>query len=260
MEALRLSRRSALLFTRTTLRHTTTTTPLLHQRPYLRPFSPSTLTPRLPRHRLPTLRAPRSHSKHLLTNKPTSPGKPSTYDPTPSLKSPPSPSLSLSQRLRKLSREYGWSAVGVYFALSTLDFPFCFTAVRWLGTERIGAWEHQIVEWVKRAVPVQVPHKYRFWEREAVVEGGEGLGEGVGGYDHGVREAEVANTGEKASIWTQLALAYAVHKSFIFIRVPLTAAITPKVVRVLRGWGWDIGKRKSKSVAAGAGTKSVKKD
>lgn len=47
-------------------------------------------------------------------------------------------------------------------------------------------------------------------------------------------------------IWTQLALAYAIHKSFIFIRIPLTAAVTPKVVKVLRGWGWDIGKRRPK--------------
>lgn len=56
------------------------------------------------------------------------------------------------------------------------------------------------------------------------------------------------NALRRAGIWTQLALAYAIHKSFIFIRVPLTAALTPKVVRVLRGWGWDIGKRKPKAV------------
>lgn len=49
-------------------------------------------------------------------------------------------SLSLSQRLKKLSREYGWSAVGVYFALSVLDFPFCFLLVRIVGTDRIGKW------------------------------------------------------------------------------------------------------------------------
>lgn len=49
---------------------------------------------------------------------------------------------------------------------------------------------------------------------------------------------------------TQLALAYAIHKSFIFIRVPLTAALTPKVVKVLRGWGWNIGKRTSKEARA----------
>ena len=58
-------------------------------------------------------------------------------------------------------------------------------------------------------------------------------------------------------IWTQLALAYAIHKSFIFVRVPLTAAVTPKVVKTLRGWGWNIGKRPVKSSGskgAGSGT------
>lgn len=47
-------------------------------------------------------------------------------------------SLSLSARLKKLSREYGWTAVGVYLALSVLDFPFCFLLVRTVGTEKIG--------------------------------------------------------------------------------------------------------------------------
>lgn len=47
-------------------------------------------------------------------------------------------SLSLSQRLKKLSKEYGWTAVGVYFGLSVLDFPFCFLLVKVVGTERIG--------------------------------------------------------------------------------------------------------------------------
>jgi hypothetical protein len=41
---------------------------------------------------------------------------------------------------------------------------------------------------------------------------------------------------------TQLTLAYAIHKSFIFARVPLAAAVTPRVVKVLRSWGWKIGK------------------
>ncbi|RMZ76756.1 hypothetical protein DV737_g4669, partial [Chaetothyriales sp. CBS 132003] len=134
------------------------------------------------------------------------------------------PPLSLSQRLKKLSREYGWAAVGVYFTLSALDFPFCFLAVRTLGTDRIGHWEHVIVS--------------RIDDAEQHV-------------DHGYKEAEAANRGSNASIWTQLALAYAIHKSFIFLRVPLTAAVTPKVVKTLRGWGWNIGtlpKRAPKTV------------
>jgi Protein of unknown function (DUF1279) len=40
--------------------------------------------------------------------------------------------------MRKLSREYGWSALGVYFALTALDFPFCYLFVRQMGTDKIG--------------------------------------------------------------------------------------------------------------------------
>jgi hypothetical protein len=61
----------------------------------------------------------------------------SSPNPTPSLGSP-NENLSLSQRMRKLSREYGWSALGVYIALTALDFPFCYLLVRYLGTDRIG--------------------------------------------------------------------------------------------------------------------------
>lgn len=65
---------------------------------------------------------------------------PRHHDPTPHLGSP-EPAPSLSQRLKQLSREYGWAALGVYFGLSLLDFPFCFLAVRLLGTDRIGHYE-----------------------------------------------------------------------------------------------------------------------
>lgn len=41
-----------------------------------------------------------------------------------------------------MSKEYGWTAVGVYLALSALDFPFCFLFVRMVGTEQIGKCIH----------------------------------------------------------------------------------------------------------------------
>ena len=59
---------------------------------------------------------------------------------------------SLSQKLRKLSREYGWSALGVYLLLSALDFPFCFAAVRLLGADRIGHYEDVILQTVADGV------------------------------------------------------------------------------------------------------------
>ncbi|KAJ5718101.1 hypothetical protein N7488_003747 [Penicillium malachiteum] len=139
---------------------------------------------------------------------------------------------SISARLKKLSREYGWAALGVYLTLSAMDFPICFAMVRLLGVERIGHFEHAVVESVKGVFPSLFPKK------ENQTEEGE-----VGA----IVEAEKSSL-EEASIWTQLALAYAIHKSvFIFVRVPLTAAVTPKVVQTLRRWGWDIGKRKPKT-------------
>lgn len=131
--------------------------------------------------------------------------------PPPPPRSPPDPGqLSLSQRLRKLSREYGWSALGVYLALTALDFPFCFIAVRWLGTDRIGHWEHVAVEWIKTMIPEQV--RARFGELKESLMGrtptsreiSEPIEDGavaapVGLDLHAIEEAERENKGENAS-------------------------------------------------------------
>jgi len=44
----------------------------------------------------------------------------------------------LKGKMAKLSREYGWSVVGIYFALSALDFPFCYLLVKAVGVDKIG--------------------------------------------------------------------------------------------------------------------------
>jgi hypothetical protein len=139
--------------------------------------------------------------------------------------------------MRKLSREYGWSALGVYLLLSALDFPFCFLAVRTLGTDRIGRWEHIILGYIKSVIPPSVLEIKWPWgqkEVEEQVEGSEKVdgridpvkGEmemEIGGkrileehgqdykhepreedgfLNHGVEEAEKANRGDNASMCT----------------------------------------------------------
>lgn len=158
-------------------------------------------------------------------------------------------SLSLSARLKKLSREYGWAAVGIYLSLSVLDFPFCFLLVRTVGTERIAYLEDIVVHNVQKVIPERVQawwREYRQAAKEAKRERTGEVGDELDVIGHGVAEAEQRTKQEGASLATQLALAYAIHKSFIFVRVPLTAAITPKVVKVLRSWGWQIGKKATK--------------
>ena len=133
--------------------------------------------------------------------------------------------------------------------------------------------EHIIVSNVSRFIPQSVKDfwvEYRAALKQARTErhGTEGVDEAIEMAGWGVEEAQVRNqagaskfsldsssTGHgrrdgradrgDAGLGTQLALAYAIHKSFIFLRVPLAAAVTPKVVKVLRGWGWKIGKRRT---------------
>jgi N-terminal acetyltransferase 2 len=123
---------------------------------------------------------------------------------------------SLKERLKKMSREYGWTAVGVYLALSALDFPFCFLAVRLIGTETIGHYEHVVVEGVKGFLkwPIQGSPVAEMVADGAVEEGagGKELEQAnnerkrllddkseVEVVDHGYREAEKANRGDDAS-------------------------------------------------------------
>lgn len=108
---------------------------------------------------------------------------------------------SLSARLKILSREYGWSALFVYLALSALDFPFCFAAVRVLGVERIGYAERVIVDTVKGFFKRLIPLGASSEGHGEGVEGGEAGGGLATRFDddHGVLEATKANEGEGAS-------------------------------------------------------------
>ncbi|KAF9883603.1 hypothetical protein FE257_003156 [Aspergillus nanangensis] len=152
----------------------------------------------------------------------------------------PGKPASLSQRLKMLSKEYGWSALGVYLLLSAMDFPICFAAVHFVGADRMGHYEQVVVDTFKAAVGTVMPSVQEAQATEEAVAGD-------AADDQSVTKAE-KKTGEEASLWTQIVIAYAIHKSLIFIRVPLTAAITPKVVKALRHWGWDLVKGKPKGM------------
>lgn len=104
-------------------------------------------------------------------------------------------SLSFSQRMRKLSREYGWSALGVYLFLSVLDFPLCFLAVRTLGAEKIGHWEHVALEWIREVVP---------WRLSQTRKSGSSVDEQLGSQEgvdggSGVKETEERRKKDAAS-------------------------------------------------------------
>lgn len=154
--------------------------------------------------------------------------------------------------------------------MSAADLPICFGIVRWVGPDRVGEIEHAVLEYIRKTWHTINPLSDKTQvdtvppiEDKATAT----VREGIIGGDIAHAEA-AAKDGSKASeflprfnallvvarlttfrtgLWTELVLAYAIHKSlFVFIRVPLTIAVTPKVVKTLRGWGWEIGKRRPK--------------
>ena len=63
-----------------------------------------------------------------------------------------------------------------------------------------------VVQWVKRAVPLQIPPAWRrggVSDEEKGGPAGDGVEkvDGIAGFDHGVLEAERANKGDSASKW-----------------------------------------------------------
>ena len=182
------------------------------------------------------------------------------------------PNRSLSQRLKDLSRKYGWVALGTYVGLTILDMPFFFLAVRSIGTERIGHYEHAAVQWIKSVLPYELPQiklpqielpQIRWpWQTQPVdgpkeqetVHGNQGpRAEGDSQSSANGEEASMCQTlpaeirlTSLLGLWTQILIAYALHKSFIFLRIPLTIAITPKVAKTLRSWAGTWASRHQK--------------
>ena len=66
--------------------------------------------------------------------------------------------------MRKLSREYGWTVLGVYAALTVADLPFCFLAVKYIGAERVAHAEHVVVGGAKNLLSRFFPD---FFEKES---------------------------------------------------------------------------------------------
>ena len=95
--------------------------------------------------------------------------------------------------------------------LSALDFPFCFLAVKTIGTDTVGHWEHVIVGYVKGLLQWPISGTVQESVGEAVdkidqvvdIKADKRILEEEGQTymveDHGYKEAEKANSGNNAS-------------------------------------------------------------
>lgn len=137
--------------------------------------------------------------------------------------------------LKALMKEYGYSALGVYLTLSMLDLPLCYAIVHTAGREKIEYYENKVKQYFGYGKSDE--ELLRMQEINKIEDENEPQAESEGLFSW--------------FSWTEFAIAYGIHKSvFIFVRVPLTAALTPSIVKTLRRWGFKIGSDKLATTAA----------
>ncbi|EIM20650.1 hypothetical protein WALSEDRAFT_60780 [Wallemia mellicola CBS 633.66] len=129
------------------------------------------------------------------------------------------PPQSLGQRFKQLSQKYGWVAVGVYGAISVLDFSIAFTAVNVIGADKVKLLEDKLLSCF--------------------------------GINTDKDSEKDENTKEERnSLWAMAVLAYGIHKTlFLPPRLALAAGVTPRLVRELQRRGYAIGPNSEKVVA-----------
>ncbi|KAI0048313.1 hypothetical protein FA95DRAFT_1558202 [Auriscalpium vulgare] len=149
---------------------------------------------------------------------------------------PPSPShdtnepTTLSARLKTLIKGYGWYALGVYAAVSVVDFGLSFAGINLLGAEYVSSVVASAKDYVYGLVYSRPPEPGR---------------EGI---EDAAKGAAAGQDGE--GLYAMLVLAYIVHKTLMPVRIGVTAAFTPRLVRWLRQRGW----------AGGEGTKRAARE
>ncbi|GAA6058206.1 hypothetical protein JCM3770_005013 [Rhodotorula araucariae] len=172
----------------------------------------------------------------------------------------------LTQRIKYLFRKHGWTALVVYLVLSAADFAACFLVISAVGADRVRDaedWTLDHLGWRRKGDGHDGAEagKWRravdgFRERRAAHHpsgaaahpspaGAEAVAAGASSGE--VVEADRNERSAYSAYATTAVLAYAVHKTLLLpFRVGLTVAVTPRVVRMLQGWGWKVG------MAAGA--------
>jgi hypothetical protein len=139
-------------------------------------------------------------------------------------------------------KKYGRHALGVYLFLSAIDFGIAFLGVHLVGAERLEAVKDMVMEqWRKFRPALETDNELI---DSATDKAGEVAVDVMERAQEGKEASESGAPAQKkrsrtAMLWAEAALAYTIHKTlFLPVRVGLTAAWTPKLVKwlTLRGW------------------------
>ncbi|BGP08886.1 putative N-terminal acetyltransferase 2 [Rhodotorula toruloides] len=191
--------------------------------------------------------------------------------------------IPLTQKIKYLFRKHGWTALAVYLLLSAIDFGLCFVVIYAVGADRVREAEDWVLDQLKwkRSPEAAVPgeegrlsrayheikefkdqhtrHRIKGPEAHPTPEAAQAAAEGKDAAT--VAAVDKESKKDYSALATTAILAYAIHKTALLpFRVGVTFAITPKVVRMLQGWGFKVGYAAgAPPVAAGAAAGAASK-
>lgn len=145
---------------------------------------------------------------------------------------------------KDLMKEYGFAGLAVYFGLSILDLPFFYLLVHSMGSEKIEYYENKAKQQFGYGITDE-----ELKERQEISKIHQRVEESESNNELTKPDTSWLEFFKSQFSLTELILAYGVHKSFIFIRLPIAAAITPYIVKTLRRWGFKIGSQSLSTTA-----------
>jgi hypothetical protein len=171
----------------------------------------------------------------------------------------PPKKATIRERLRFLSRRYGWWALGVYLLASLVDFSLTFLAIHMLGADHIRDLENRFRRYIGMGKRELEDHEVAAWPVPIAV-GGSSQGENSTvannaeaarvaaqrvkkqediGLSTGGKPSSSSSSSSSGTLWTEALLAYTIHKTLLLpFRVGVTAAVTPSFVKYMVRLGW----------------------
>lgn len=151
----------------------------------------------------------------------------------------------MATKLKQLFRTHGWSALVVYLLLSALDFGLTFCVIYLIGADRVREAEDYVLdalEWRRKdGEPGRVKRAVTEWSDKRKTPEAKERDEQKRRDKAAKEESEAAKPEDKSAygaIASTAVLAYVIHKTALLpVRVGLTVAVTPRVVRTLQKWG-----------------------
>ena len=135
-------------------------------------------------------------------------------------------------RAGSMFSRYGYPGIAVYFTISALDLAILFGLVHTLGEEKVIELENAGKDYLGIGKPSdRDTYGGRIDDSD----------------DIGITKKPQPpvptpeNHRNKTTLFTEFGIAYAVHRSLFFVRLPLTLVITPAVVNILQKRGYKIG-------------------